>query len=72
MIKSVCIIGYGSIGKKHHKIISSIFKWFEDDFESRGGVLKFIGNYLPPEIVEELRRSGIKVSYLDYNWDLNS
>ena len=26
MIKSVCIIGYGSIGKKHHKIISSIFK----------------------------------------------
>ena len=56
----------------NHIYLSSIFKWFKDDFESRGGVLKFIGNYVSPEIVKELERSGIKVSYLDYNWDLNS
>ena len=61
------------IDKKSNRVyLSSIFKWFEDDFESRGGVLKFIGNYVSPEIVKELKRSGIKVSYLDYNWDLNS
>ena len=58
--------------KSNHVYLSSIFKWFEDDFESRGGVLKFICNYVSPEIVKELKRSGIKVSYLDYNWDLNS
>jgi len=58
--------------KSNHIYLSSIFKWFKDDFESRGGVLKFIGNYVSPEIVKELERSGIKVSYLDYNWDLNS
>ena len=58
--------------KSNHIYLSSIFKWFGDDFESRGGVLKFISNYVSSEIVKELKRSGIKVSYLDYNWDLNS
>tara|TARA_B100000686_G_scaffold114922_1_gene122405 strand:+ start:971 stop:1765 length:795 start_codon:yes stop_codon:yes gene_type:complete len=61
------------IDTKNNRIyLSPIFKWFEDDFESRGGVLKFIGKYVSPEIVKELKSSGIKVSYLDYNWDLNS
>ena len=58
--------------KSNHVYLSAIFKWFEDDFESRGGVLKFIGNYVSPAIANELERSGVKVSYLDYNWDLNS
>tara|TARA_Y100001960_G_scaffold246627_1_gene261689 strand:- start:753 stop:1547 length:795 start_codon:yes stop_codon:yes gene_type:complete len=52
--------------------LSSIFKWFEDDFASRGGVLKFIRKYVSPEVAKQLARSDIKVSYLDYNWDLNS
>lgn len=61
------------IEKKNNRVyLSSIFKWFKDDFKSRGGVLKFIGNYVSPEIKKELKRSGIKISYLDYNWDLNS
>ena len=61
------------IDRKSNRVyLSSIFKWFEDDFESRGGVLKFISSYVSPEILKELKRSGIKVSYLDYNWDLNS
>ena len=61
------------IDKKSNRVfLSPIFKWFEDDFESRGGVLEFIGNYVSPEIVEELKRSGVKISYFDYNWHLNS
>ena len=61
------------IDRKSNRVyLSSIFKWFEDDFESRGGVLKFIGNYVSPEIAKELKHSGIKVSYLGYNWRLNS
>ena len=35
-------------------------------------MLKFIGTYVSPEIAKELKRLGIKVSYLGYNWDLNS
>ncbi|MEK9628391.1 MAG: DUF547 domain-containing protein [Nitrospinota bacterium] len=58
--------------KRNRVYLSSIFKWFEEDFETRGGVLKFIGNYVPPEVAKNLKRPGIKVSYMDYNWGLNS
>jgi len=61
------------IGKNGKQIyLSSIFKWFEDDFESRGGVLKFISKYVPPSVARQLIDSDIKVSYLPYNWDLNN
>ena len=60
------------IDKNNNRVyLSSIFKWFEDDFESRGGVLKFISNYVSPEIAKELSDSRIDVSYLDYNWSVN-
>ncbi len=58
--------------EKNRVYLSSIFKWFEEDFESRGGVLKYISNYVSPETAKELQRSKIKISYLDYNWDVNS
>ena len=58
--------------KGGHVYLSSIFKWFEGDFESRGGVLKFISKYVSPDAAKDLARSDIKVFYLDYNWDLNS
>ena len=58
--------------EKNRVYISSIFKWFEDDFESRGGVLKFIANYVSPDVAKKLTRSGIKIYYLEYNWDINS
>jgi hypothetical protein len=57
--------------KKNRVYLSSIFKWFENDFESRGGVLKFISNYVSPEAAKELMSSGIDVSYLNYNWGIN-
>jgi hypothetical protein len=57
--------------KKNRVYLSSIFKWFKDDFESRGGVLKFISNYVSSETAKELTDSRIDVSYLDYNWGIN-
>ena len=58
-------------GKKNMVYLSSIFKWFADDFESRGGVLKFISQYVSPEERKVLSNSKIKISYLDYNWRIN-
>ncbi|MBT7195838.1 MAG: DUF547 domain-containing protein [Nitrospina sp.] len=57
--------------KKNRVYLSSIFKWFADDFESRGGVLKFISQYVSPEKRKVLSNSKIKISYLDYNWRIN-
>jgi hypothetical protein len=51
--------------------LSSIFKWFKDDFESRGGVLKFVRKYVSPEAAKKLDDSRIDISYLDYNWNIN-
>jgi hypothetical protein len=60
------------IDKKDKRVyLSSIFKWFKDDFESRGGVLKFISQYVSPEAAKQLVDSRIDVSYLDYNWNVN-
>jgi hypothetical protein len=60
------------IDKKDNRVyLSSIFKWFKDDFESRGGVLKFISKYVSPEEAKVLNNSRIDVSYLDYNWNVN-
>ena len=58
--------------KRNRVYLSSIFKWFEDDFESRGGVLKFIANYVSPDVAKKLTRSGITIYYLEYNWGINS
>jgi hypothetical protein len=60
------------LDKKKNKVyLSSIFKWFAEDFESRGGVLKYIGKYVSPEERKFLNSTKIKISYLDYNWKIN-
>jgi hypothetical protein len=60
------------IDKTNQKIhLSAIFKWFEGDFEGSGGVLKFISKYLSPADQQILSDKTFKISYLDYNWDLN-
>jgi hypothetical protein len=57
--------------KKNLVYLSSIFKWFEKDFENRGGVLKFIGQYITAEKKKIISDPQIKIVYLDYNWNIN-
>ena len=57
--------------KKGRLYLSSIFDWFEKDFESKGGVVAFISDYVSPEQREILKNQKLKIAYLDYNWDLN-
>lgn len=46
--------------------ISSIFKWFKDDFDGEQGILTFLSRYSGTDV------SGYKIKYLPYNWNLNS
>jgi hypothetical protein len=51
--------------------ISSIFKWFKQDFDKAGGIPKILGRYAP-ESVREFAASGkYDIKYLPYNWGLN-
>ena len=51
--------------------ISSIFKWFAEDFEKAGGVPKILGRYGPAASREFLGKGGYKIEYLPYRWGLN-
>ena len=51
--------------------LSSIFKWFDDDFESMGGVLSFITKHSSPRDQKFIQSEKRTVDYLDYNWSLN-
>lgn len=52
--------------------VSKIFSWFAEDFS--GDIPKFFLQYARPDLRRNLLERGgdIKVSYLDYNWSLNS
>ncbi|QPJ60678.1 MAG: DUF547 domain-containing protein [Candidatus Nitronauta litoralis] len=49
--------------------ISKIFKWFEEDFEVKGGVSNFLYPYAPNSTRVALKN--VSFDYLDYNWNLN-
>ncbi len=53
--------------------LSKIFDWFEEDFESRGGVLVAIEPYLPADAASWLRENGrnARIRYFQYDWSLN-
>jgi hypothetical protein len=57
-------------GKKLY--VSKIFKWFPDDFNNdiAGFVLKYAKNDLKNRLMSKQNR--VKVSFLDYDWTLNS
>jgi hypothetical protein len=57
--------------QKNRVFLSAIFKWFAEDFASRGGVLTFIEPYLSLEDKAILINPKIKISYLNYNWKIN-
>jgi hypothetical protein len=51
--------------------ISSIFKWFKQDFDKAGGVPSILGRYAP-ESVRDFAASGkYDTKYIPYNWGLN-
>ncbi|MBI4388980.1 MAG: DUF547 domain-containing protein [Nitrospinae bacterium] len=51
--------------------LSSIFKWFAEDFETKGGVLAFVAQYAAPPDRKILTGGKSKIAYLDYDWSLN-
>ncbi len=46
--------------------ISSIFSWFKGDFTKEDSLVDFLNRYSPVKI-----KPTAKISYLDYNWELN-
>jgi hypothetical protein len=57
---------------KEEKVeISSIFKWFKQDFDNAGGVPKILGLYAPAGMREFAGSGNYKIKYLPYNWGLN-
>ena len=53
--------------------LSAIFDWFEEDFESEGGVRSFVARYLEPADAAWLRAQGdsVSVDHFDYDWGVN-
>jgi hypothetical protein len=51
--------------------ISSIFRWFAEDFEKAGGVRAVLSKYTTPEIARLLADPQLEIRYLRYDWGLN-
>jgi len=53
--------------------LSRILEWFEEDFESGGGVLAAIAPFLEPDDASWIRSEGkgVSIRYFDYDWSLN-
>jgi hypothetical protein len=51
--------------------ISSIFKWFKQDFDKAGGVPKILGLYAPQSVREFAASGNYTIKYLAYDWGLN-
>lgn len=56
---------------RHRIAISSIFKWFGDDFAAAGGVRAFVARSAPQRLRELIAEPATKIRYLDYDWRLN-
>lgn len=56
-------------------LVSSIFKWYQNDFGGLEGVLRFIHSHLPPD--DERRRwidahAEVALAFKPYDWSLNT
>ena len=64
----------GEDGARAHVYLSSIFKWFHEDFEGRAGsLIDFVVPYLSPEhrAVLQPYRDDVSIRFLPYDWSLN-
>ena len=52
--------------------VSSIFKWYSDDFKAYpGGLQGFLKQYAPEDVWQSLAGRELKIKFLDYDWGLN-
>lgn len=51
--------------------LSSIFKWFREDFEKTGTLAQFVARYAPPPLAAALAKPDVEIEFLDYDWSLN-
>jgi len=51
--------------------VSSVFRWFAEDFEKAGGVRAVLQRYTPSEIARRLADPRLEIRYLRYDWGLN-
>jgi hypothetical protein len=51
--------------------VSSIFRWFADDFDKAGGLARVLGRHGPPPARALAERRDLRVEHLDYDWALN-
>lgn len=54
--------------------VSSIYKWFKDDFQVNGGVINCLKKHAPEEkrkYLKYLETGDYSLKYLDFNWNLN-
>lgn len=51
--------------------LSSIFKWFKEDFKAFGGVVAYLWPNLPARIRSFVDNNRYKIKYIPYNWKLN-
>jgi hypothetical protein len=57
--------------ERHRIAVSAIFKWFDDDFDSTGGVRTFLAGHAPETARGLVADSKSKIIFLDYDWSLN-
>lgn len=62
--------GFRVDGGRKGVYLSSIFKWFKEDFDAKGGVETFLASYVPKD-GQALLLANPRISYMDYNWGLN-
>jgi hypothetical protein len=51
--------------------VSSIFKWFKQDFDKAGGMPRILGHYAPQSVREFAAGGKYDTKYLPYDWGLN-
>ena len=58
--------------RTHTLRLSSIFKWFRDDFETQAPSLAaYVAPYFDDETAAAIRATDVRIRFLRYDWSLN-
>ena len=66
--------GFAVVRSSSKLRLSSIFKWFAEDFDKQGGALSMISRHASVEDrrwLEGLRKTPLPIEYMDYDWGVN-